>query len=266
MDFTPGERPFGIQLFGKEPDALARAVKEASLLKPDFIDFNCGCPAKKVFNSGSGAALMGNLSLLESILATMRDSTSLPLSIKIRSGINKDNINAVDVARLAEKFGFDAVIVHPRTVSQSFGGHSDWNIIRQVREAVSIPVIGNGDIHTRADMDEMLETTGCDLVMVGRGAMGKPWIFAQLRSEFEEPSMKVLRDTVIKHYKMMLERKGEYVGVREMRKHLVWYSKGLPGASEFRSRVVRIEPPEEVMAQVNGFFDPSREILPVLSE
>ena len=254
MNFSESERPFGIQLFGKEPDKLARAVEEAAKLQPDFIDFNCGCPAKKVFRSGSGGALMGNPELLKSIMNSMRESTSLPLTIKIRSGIDSENINAVEIAKMAEDCGFQAVTVHPRTVKQGFGGRSDWNVIRMVKEAVTIPVIGNGDIDTKNDADEMLNSTGCDAVMIGRGAMGKPWIFAQINGDLDEDSVPDMRELVIRHYRLMIVKKGEIVGVREMRKHLIWYSKSMPGAAEFRRRIVRLESPEDVISEIENFF------------
>ena len=254
MYFSEAERPYGIQLFGKEPDKLARAVKEAAQLQPDFIDLNCGCPSKKVFKSGSGGALMGKPDLLRWMLTAMRESTDLPLTIKIRSGVDAENINAVEIAKMAEGCGFQGVKVHPRTVKQSFTGLSDWNVIRMVKEAVNIPVIGNGDIHCKKDADEMLNQTGCDAVMIGRAAMGKPWIFSHINGNLDEQSRPDMHELVIKHYKLMVERKGELVGVREMRKHLIWYSKAMPGASEFRQKIVRIDSPAEVIREIDTFF------------
>ena len=258
MTFSPAERPYGIQLFGNEADKLARATEAAAELSPDFIDLNCGCPAKKVLRSGSGAALMGDLGRLESIMKAMRDSVKLPLTVKIRSGLKSSDPSAVEAAQLAEDCGFDAVIVHPRAVSQSFSGKADWNLIGQVKEAITLPVIGNGDIASPEDAERMLKTTGCDIVMVGRAARGQPWIFARINEKADEPTSETRLKTIRKHYRLMIERKGEHVGVREMRKHLIWYSRGLTGAADFRRRVVRLDSSEDALGEIERFFAPGR--------
>ncbi|MBC8204844.1 tRNA dihydrouridine synthase DusB [bacterium] len=254
MRFIPQERPFGIQLFGNDPVIMGEASVIAEELNPDFIDLNAGCPARKVVRRGAGAALMNDLTLLEKILNTMRAAVKLPLSVKIRAGDNPASMKAVEAARAAEACGFDAVIVHPRYRTQGFSGKADWNIIKQVREAVSITVIGNGDINSPEDCHKMMKQTGCDLALIGRGTLGKPWLFAQIAGEISQPPAALIRQTVIEHYKLILADKGEYTGVREMRKHLGWYSKGLPGANEFRRKVMTLEKPEPVTEEIGRFF------------
>lgn len=256
MRFNSAERPFGIQLFGRNQDILAEAVRIAAAeMAPDFIDLNCGCPARKVVRRGEGCALMNDLPQLEKVCRAMRGAVSIPLTVKFRTGLDSGQPIAVEAAKIAESCGFDAVTVHARSLKQGFTGRADWKHIAAVKEAVKIPVIGNGDIAAPEDAERMFQQTGCDLAMVGRGALGKPWIFAQIAGEIEEVPLSLRLETVKRHYGLTFADKGEYVGVREMRKHLGWYCKGMPGAAEFRRRVMTLEDPGKVMVEIEDFFN-----------
>jgi tRNA-dihydrouridine synthase B len=260
--FTPAERPFGIQLFGKDAEKLARATVAVTELNPDFIDLNCGCPARKVVKSGSGGALMNDLPGLELIMKAMRKASNLPLTIKIRSGFNGGAISAVRVGKMAEDCGFNAISIHPRTVVQGFKGKADWSLISEVKKALKIPVIGNGDIKNVKDARLMLKSTGCDLIMIGRAVLGKPWSFAEINGNKESISSEILLETIKKHFCLSVERKGEYVGVREMRKHLIWYSREFADAGEFRRKVVVMEEPAVILDEIERFFQPRHSFVP----
>ena len=254
MRFTESERPYGIQLYGDDPEVLGEAVPIAAEMKPDFIDFNSGCPARKVVKRGAGAALTGNLPRLEAILKAMRAGTEIPLTLKIRTGLDRENITVEQSVKIAGDCGFQAVIVHGRTFKQGFKGEADWDHIALAKKVASIPVIGNGDINTREDAARMFEQTGCDAVMIGRGIYGKPWLFAEIADpDFTLTPEKKL-EIILFHYRAILADKPEIVAVREMRKHLIWYSKGNPGASKFRKEMVYMENPEEVMELSREFF------------
>lgn len=254
MRFSDEERPYGIQFFSHNTDIIGEAVKIAEELEPDFIDLNAGCPARKVVKKGAGAELMNDPERFAGILHVMRSATDLPLTVKIRAGDNPTKMNAPEMASIAEDCGVDAVIVHPRFRNQGFRGGADWSIIARVKETVSIPVIGNGDVKSPRDVEEMFRTTGCDLALIGRGALGAPWLFAQISGAMGEPSREMRRRTVREHYRLLLANKGEYVGVREMRKHLGWYSKSLKGAADFRRQVMTMESSSEVFGEIDSFF------------
>ena len=247
LGFHSEERPICVQLFGARPEAMARAATLVERLGPDVVDLNVGCPARKVIKGGAGVALMREPALLSDIAEAVVGATSLPVTAKIRSGWNEDSVNAVEIATLLEERGVAAVTVHPRTRAQGFTGTSDWSVIRDVRRAVDIPVIGSGDVSDPADALRMLEETSCDGVMVGRAALGNPWIFrrcAELASSGRVPPPPGLPErmaTAIDHLDLMVESKGERRGVLEMRKHIVAYFRGFPGASHLRSELVRME-------------------------
>ena len=249
------ERPVALQLFGDQPDILAEAAEivEAEA-KPDIIDLNVGCPAPKIVNSGYGSALMKDPELLGTIVAAMDQAVTTPVTVKIRAGWDSEQRNAVKVAQIAEDNGAQALAVHGRTREEFYQGQADWQIIKEVKEALEIPVLGNGDIFGPEDAEEMIEITNCDGVLIGRGAKGNPWIFkrvAEYLSNGEiiptpEPQKKIT--TVINHLKKLVEYKGEYVGVREMRKHAAWYLKGLKNCTAVKEKVNHAENLEEMTA------------------
>jgi tRNA-dihydrouridine synthase B len=258
LAFHPEERPIAFQLFGARPDSMAAAAARVRTLRPDVLDLNVGCPAKKVVRSGSGAALMKDPVLLAEIAsATVESAAGLPVMAKIRSGWDEGSVNAVEVAQLLASSGMAAVAVHPRTRTQGFTGTSDWSIIRAVKEAISVPVIGSGDVRSPADALRMLKETSCDAVMIGRGALGNPWIFRRTRALAETGRVSPVPDlaeriaVLMEHLALMVADRGETCGVREMRKHLGGYLRGFPGASRLRSELVRIDGHEDMKGRLN---------------
>ncbi|WP_027339578.1 tRNA dihydrouridine synthase DusB [Halonatronum saccharophilum] len=234
LEILPVERPVSLQLFGNEPDILAKAtqmVVEKS--SPEIIDLNVGCPAPKIVKNGYGSALMKEPKLLGEVVKAMVEATDTTITVKIRKGWDDNNINAVEIAKIAQDNGAKAIIVHGRTREEFYTGKADWDIIRRVKESLEIPIIGNGDIFTLDDGVRMLKETGCDGVMVGRGAQGNPWLINQIAQylktgdKLDPPSAQERLDTAIKHLSYLVQYKGEPVGVKEMRKHASWYIKGL---------------------------------------
>lgn len=243
LEIHEKEHPVSLQLFGSEPDIMKEAVSMISDRPFDILDVNMGCPVPKVVSNGEGSALMKNPQLIEKIVSALVSVSDRPVTVKIRKGFNDASVNAVECARAAESGGAAAVAVHGRTREQYYSGKADWDIIRQVKDAVKIPVIGNGDVVDGESARRMFDETGCDGVMVARAAQGNPFIFREIKSFFEtgrscpRPSYREVYDTVIRHADMQLEYKGEYIGIREMRKHVSWYTAGMPGSARFRNEI-----------------------------
>ena len=221
LEIYPQERPVSLQLFGSDADIIAEMATQIEERPFDILDFNMGCPVPKVVNNGEGSALMKNPKLVEEILTKLVRAVKKPVTVKIRKGFDEEHVNAVEIAKIAEGCGVAAVAVHGRTRQQYYSGHADWDIIRQVKEAVQIPVIGNGDLHTAEDVCHMKEHTGCDGFMIGRGAQGNPWIFEQILHKLEtgedlpRPTVQEVTEMVLRHARLQVEIKGEYTGMRE---------------------------------------------------
>ena len=243
MEIHPEERPVSLQLFGSEPEVMAQATRMIADKPYDILDVNMGCPVPKVVGNGEGSALMKNPELIEDIVKAMVAETDRPVTVKIRKGFNEASVNAVECALAAEQGGASAIAVHGRTREQYYSGEADWSIIRKVKEAVRVPVIGNGDVTDGASARAMIDATGCDGVMIARAAEGNPWIFREVISYLENgevperPSMQEMYEMVIRHADLQLKYKGEYIGIREMRKHVSWYTTGLPGSAKFRALI-----------------------------
>ena len=252
------EEPLGIQLFGSEPEVLGRAAAEISPFGA-LIDLNFGCPAAKVIRSGAGSALLRDPGRIGRITAAVRKATPLPLTVKIRAGWDAASINCFEIAAIAANEGADGVVLHPRTRSQGFSGHADWSLIRQLKDTLSIPVIGSGDLFSAADAVRMLEETGCDAVMIARGGLGNPWLFEQagglLSGRPVIPPEPAIRHLVVRrHYQLQVETFGPGQALKQMRKHLGWYSRGMRGGAEFRARINRLDDIDTVMAAVDRFY------------
>ena len=254
METDPGEHPVSLQLFGSDPVIISEMAKRIEEKPFDILDINMGCPVPKVVNNGEGSALMKNPKLVEEIISRTVKAIHKPVTVKFRKGFDEEHINAVEIARIAEQSGAAAVAVHGRTREQYYAGKADWDIIRQVKEAVHIRVIGNGDVTSAEKAAEMRKITGCDGVMIGRGVQGNPWIFREL-AEYDRtgtipprPTQEEIRNMMLRHARMQLEFKGEYLGIREMRKHVAWYVKGMKGAAKFRAQINQVESYEELEA------------------
>ena len=252
MQLNEKERPAGVQIFGSEPQIMADSIKTVLETKPDFIDINMGCPAPKIAGNGGGASLMKNPDLAESIIKAVINSTELPVTVKMRTGWDFENLNAHDLAKRAEKEGAAAVTVHGRTRQQMYAPPVNTDIIAEIKRELSIPVIANGDIVDGQSAAEMLEKTNCDYLLVGRGALGRPWVFQQINAYLNdgiilpEPPVSERMRVMVKHIKMICEYKGDRIGIREARKHAAWYMKGLRGGAEFRRQAGQLESLEQL--------------------
>ncbi len=252
MEVHHQEKPVALQLFGSDPEIVSVVAAQVEHGPYAFIDINMGCPVPKVVNNGEGSALMKSPKLVEELLTALVKRVKKPVTVKLRKGFHDGHVNAVEIAKIAESCGVSAVAVHGRTREQFYSGRADWDIIRQVKQAVKIPVIGNGDIFTPEDAKRMIDDTGCDGLMIARGAKGNPWIFSRTLHYLETgellppPEREEIKATLLRHAQLQIEFKGEYLGIREMRKHLAWYTAGLPHSSALRNDVNQTETWEEL--------------------
>ena len=252
------KRPIAIQIFGSEPEIMALAAKELQA-KADIIDINMGCPAPKVVKNGDGSKLLQNLDLVYEIVKKVVEAVDVPVTVKIRKGWNSNNIVAKEAAQIIEKAGAAAITIHGRTREEYYSGHVDLDAIKQVKEAVSIPVIGNGDIKSVQDAKKMFEYTNVDGIMLGRATLGNPWIIGQIKDGLEGkelivPTPEEKLNAIKKHIELALEEKGEYIGIREMRKHISWYVKSLKDSSQIREKINRLESKQEVLDCLEEYF------------
>ncbi len=262
MEIHPEEGPASLQLFGSDPDIISDMAKRIEHRPFAFLDINMGCPVPKVVNNGEGSALMKDPKLVEEILTKLVKSTCKPVTVKIRKGFHDESVNAVEIAKIAESCGVSAVAVHGRTREQFYSGSADWSIIGAVKHAVKIPVIGNGDVVGPESAQDIINQTGCDGVMIGRAAQGNPWIFREVvhfletGMKIERPSMEEMKDVLMRHAMLQLKYKGEYTGIREMRKHLAWYTTGMPHSARFRQTINSMESIEELQRGIEIIFAP----------
>ena len=252
LEIHPEEEPVSLQLFGSDPEVISEIAKRIEELPFAILDINMGCPVPKIVRNGEGSALMNQPKLVHEIVSKTVKAIHKPVTVKIRKGFHDESINAVEIAKIIEDAGAAAVAVHGRTREQYYSGNADWDIIRQVKEAVSIPVIGNGDVISGESALAMMRETGCDGVMIGRGAQGNPWIFSEL-VEYEKtgvmpnrPSTEELKEMMLRHARLQIQYKGEYLGIREMRKHVSWYTTGLKNSAKLRGEINAVESYEEL--------------------
>lgn len=252
MKKAENETPFAVQIFGSDADILAKVAEEISD-SADIIDMNMGCPAPKVVKNGDGSKLMLSPDLIDEITKKVVEKAKVPVTIKIRKGWDKEHVNAVQIAKIAEKNGISAITVHGRTREEFYSGKADWDIIKEVKDSVSIPVIGNGDITGIETANEIFEKTNCDAIMIGRASLGNPWIFEEIISgQKVNKTCEDVKKMIEKHLEMLIKEKGEYTAIREMRKHIAWYIKGFANAAEIRKRVNEIDELEELKNMIQN--------------
>lgn len=264
MEIHPDEVPVSLQLFGSDPEIISEMAKRIEEKPFAILDINMGCPVPKVVNNGEGSALMKNPALVEEIVSKTVKAVRKPVTVKIRKGFDDAHVNAEEIAKAAEAAGAAAVAVHGRTREQFYAGKADWKIIEKVKNAVDIPVIGNGDVTDGESAKRMMEETGCDGVMIGRAARGNPWIFRQITAYLESgeaiagPSPEEVREMILRHAALQIQYKGEYIGMREMRKHVSWYTAGYPNSARFRGKINSVESIEELKEGINEIFPISK--------
>lgn len=255
------EHPVAVQIFGSDPEFMGRAAEIMNAYPNEILDINMGCPAPKVVKNGDGSALMRNPKLAEEVLKSVVKNSTKPVTLKIRKGWDDNSVNAVEIAKISEASGISALAIHGRTREQYYSGKADWDIITEIKNAINIPVIGNGDVFTVEDARNMLDKTGCDAIMIGRGAQGNPWIFKRINHYMEtgeilpEPTLEEKINTAVKHLNLAVREHGEYVAVREMRKHIAWYLKGLKGSAKVRDEINKITSYEEVVSRLNEYME-----------
>ena len=260
LEIHPQEGPVSLQLFGSDPAIMADIAARIEDRPFQILDINMGCPVPKIVGNGEGSALMKNPLLAGQIIEAVVKAVGKPVTVKIRKGFDEEHVNAVEVAHVAQESGAAAVAVHGRTREQFYSGKADWDIIRQVKQAVSIPVIGNGDVVDGESALALLQQTGCDGIMIGRACQGNPWIFREVKNFLESgqicprPTNREIVDTILRHARLQLQYKGEYIGIREMRKHVSWYSAGVPNSARFRAEINAMESMEELMNAVSAVF------------
>ncbi|MFA9377106.1 MAG: tRNA dihydrouridine synthase DusB [Lachnotalea sp.] len=260
MDIDEKEGPVSLQLFGADPYIISEIAKSIEERPFSILDINMGCPVPKVVNNKEGSALLKEPKLVREIVTQTVKAIKKPVTVKIRKGFDETSVNAVEIAKIIEDSGAAAIAVHGRTREQYYSGVADWDIIRQVKESVSIPVIGNGDVDSPEMAAKLVEETNCDGIMIGRGARGNPWLFAQINEylttgeKLNKPSMEQIKETIIEHTKAQIQYKGEFIGIREMRKHSAWYTAGGPHSAKLRSKVNEIETLEELISLLNVYM------------